>query len=208
MTLDFLDAAFVTRWQASLSPSVSVPAVVPMPEAVAVTPTTDATPLLATADTVALGDVDDFVGRLLAAARTEWEALADEVIAARDRGLRAIAIVACERAAGCSTLAGGLARVLRDRGRTVVACSAAANAPASAPHDKRIVIVDGGVWFPPGRINRQRLLVASCGCDAAILVVRSGHRPPAAWSTSLQAIGVEPLGEVVSFVPTTVGSQP
>jgi hypothetical protein len=44
--------------------------------------------------------------------------------------------------------------------------------------------------------------------DAAILVVRSGRRPPIAWSTCLEAIGVEPLGEVASFVPTTAGSQP
>ena len=98
--------------------------------------------------------------------------------------------------------------MLRGRGRDAVACPTIAIASAGAPHDKRIVIVDGGVWFPPGRIHRQRLLVASCGCDAAILVVRSGHRPPAAWSTCLEAIGVEPLGEVVSFVPTPVGSQP
>jgi hypothetical protein len=210
MTLDFLDAAFVTRWQASLSPAMPVPPAVAAAEAdgVAAPPAAETTPFVATAATVEPTAADDFVGRLLAAARTEWEALADEVIAARDRGRRAIAIVACERAAGCSTLAAGLVRVLRGRGRDAVECSAVAIASAGAPHDKRIVIVDGGVWFPPGRINRQRLLVSSCGCDAAILVVRSGHRPPAAWSTSLEAIGVEPLGEVVSFVPTTVGSQP
>jgi hypothetical protein len=208
MTLDFLDAAFVTRWQASLSPAVPVPPAVPAADAASAPPTPETTPAVATIDAVEPTAADDFVGRLLAAARTEWEALADEVIAARDRGRRAIAIVACERAAGCSTLAVGLVRVLRGRGRDAVACPTIAIASAGAPHDKRIVIVDGGVWFPPGRIHRQRLLVASCGCDAAILVVRSGHRPPAAWSTCLEAIGVEPLGEVVSFVPTPVGRQP
>ena len=210
MTLDFLDAAFVARWQASLSPAVPVPPAIPAAEAavVAAAATLDTAPLVAAVAAVDPPAADDFVGRLLAAARTQWEALADEVIAARDRGRRAIAIVACERAAGCSTLAVGLVRVLRDRGRDAVECPAVAIASAGAPHDKRIVIVDGGVWFPPGRINRQRLLVASCGCDAAILVVRSGQRPPAAWFTSLEAIGVEPLGEVVSFVPTTAGCQP
>lgn len=209
MTLDFLDAAFVTRWQASLSPAMPVPpALAADPAGISAPPAAQTAPLVATVGTFAPTAADDFVGRLLAAARTEWEALADEVIAARDRGRRVIAIVACERAAGCSTLAVGLVRVLRGRGRDAVDCSAVAIASAGAPHDKRIVIVDGGVWFPPGRINRQRLLVSSCGCDAAILVVRSGHRPPAAWSTSLEAIGVEPLGEVVSFVPPTAESQP
>lgn len=210
MTLDFLDAAFVTRWQASLSPAMPVPPAVAAAEAaeVAAPPAAETMPPVAHVTTLESPATDDFVGRLLAAARTEWMALADEVIAARDRGRRTIALVACERAAGCSTLSAGLVRVLRGRGRDAVGCSAMATASAGAPHDKRIVIVDGGVWFPPGRINRQRLLVSSCGCDAAILVVRSGYRPPAAWSTSLEAIGVEPLGAVVSFVPPTAESQP
>ena len=201
MTLDFLDAAFVDRWQTSLAPAVGAQPQVTRAESPVVMPTTAIG--IAPAAPVA---VDDFVGRLLAAARTEWEALADEAIAARGRGRRAIAIVACERAAGCSTLAAGLARVLRDRGRDAVECPAVAIPSTGATHDKRIVIVDGGVWFPPGRINRQRLLVVSSGCDAAILVVRSGRRPPACWSTCLEAIGVEPLGEVVSFVPTLAGT--
>jgi hypothetical protein len=201
MTLDFLDAAFVDRWQTSLAPGVGGPPAVARTQSPVVMPTTAAE--IATADPLA---ADDFVSRLVATARTEWEALADEVIAARSRGRRAIAIVACERAAGCSTLAAGLARVLRDRGRDAVECPAVAIPFTGATHDKRIVIVDGGVWFPPGRINRQRLLVASSGCDAAILVVRSGRRPPACWSTCLEAIGVEPLGEVVSFAPPTAGT--
>ena len=192
MTLDFLDAAFVDRWQASLLTAIpATPALAP------------GAPALPPVATIAAPAADDFVDRLLAAARTEWETLADEVIAARGRGRRAVAIVACERAAGCSTLTAGLVRVLHDRGREAIACRSGAIPTTGATHDKRIVLVDGGVWFPPGRINRQRLLVAASGCDAVILVVRSGRRPPAAWSTCLEAIGVEPLGEVVSFVPTT-----
>jgi len=186
MTLDFLDAVFVDRWQASLR--TPIPAAPPVA-------------------TIAAPAADDFVGRLLAAARTEWEALADEVVAARGRGRRAVAIVACERAAGCSTLVAGLVRVLHERGRDAIACASDAIPTTGATHDKRIVLVDAGVWFPPGRINRQRLMVASSGCDAAILVVRSGRRPPIAWSTCLEAIGVEPLGEVASFVPSTAESQ-
>jgi hypothetical protein len=140
MTLDFLDAAFVDRWQASLGTPIPV------------------TPPVAT---IAAPAADDFVGRLLAAARTEWEALADEVVAARGRGRRAVAIVACERAAGCSTLVAGLVRVLHERRRDAIACASDAIPTTGATHDKRIVLVDAGVWFPPGRINRQRLMVAS-----------------------------------------------
>jgi len=197
MTLDFLDAAFVDRWQASLPTAIpAAPALAPV------------APALPPATTIASPAADDFVDRLLAAARTEWETLADEVVAARGRGRRAVAIVACERAAGCSTLTAGLVRVLHERGREAIACGSGAIPTTGATHDKRIVLVDGGIWFPPGRINRQRLLVAASGCDAAILVIRSGRRPPAAWSTCLEAIGVEPLGEVVSFVPTTAAGQP
>lgn len=180
MTLDFLDSAFIDRWQSATSGVMSTEPVT---------------------GEIAVPHSDDFISRLLDAAPAAWEALADEAVAARGRGLRTIAIVACERAAGCSTLAEGIVRVLHQRGRDAIVCPATAIPVDGVTHDKRIVIVDGGVWFPPGRIHRHRLLVASSGCDAAILVIRSGGRAPAGWSSCLQAIGVEPLGEVVSFVP-------
>ncbi|MFM7207708.1 MAG: hypothetical protein ACKO4T_13685 [Planctomycetaceae bacterium] len=209
MTLDFLDAAFVEHWRTSLTPVVAErPAEPRVPAALAAERAEDARGLpspLVPRDGVADPPHDDFVGRLLAAAPDEWAALADEVISARSRGRRTVAIVACEPGAGCTTLAAGLVRTLRGRGRhaTSYATSCAtADAGSSGPtHDKAILVVDGGVWFPPGRINRQRLLIASAGCDAVILVVRSGHEPPPAWSTALEAIGVEPLGAVLSFVP-------
>lgn len=183
MTLDSLDAAFVDRWHAATAiPPPTTATVIPPP-------------------------LDDFVDRLLAAAPAAWAGLADEVIAARSRGRRTIAVVACERAAGCSTIAEALVRFLRRLGRDAEVCAATAASPTGPTHDKRIVLVDGGVWFPPGRIHRHRLLVASSGCDAAMLVIRSGGRAPAAWSTCLAAIGVEPLGEVRSFVPDGEESQ-
>lgn len=200
MTLDAIDAAFIDRWQASLIPAVSVEATAgPQsrePTGVAMQPPNGA----------ADGPADDFVARLLAAAVDAWSALADEIVSARARGHRAIALVSCERRVGCSTLVEGLRRVLVSRGRDAMACTPVSMPDTGPTHDKRILIVDGGIWFPPGRIHRQRLLVASSGCDAAILVVRSGHSPPAAWSTSLQAIGVEPLGEVISFVPPSTAA--
>lgn len=205
MTLDFLDAAFVEHWRTSLAPVVAArPAGPSAPVASPAERAEETRGLpnpLVPRDGLDAPPRDDFVGRLLAAAPDEWAALADEVISARGRGRRTVAIVACEPGAGCTTLAAGLVRTLRGRGRHATSC-ATADAGSSGPtHDKAIVVVDGGVWFPPGRINRQRLLIVSAGCDAAILVVRSGHEPPPAWSTALEAIGVEPLGAVLSFVP-------
>jgi hypothetical protein len=74
-----------------------------------------------------------------------------------------------------------------------------AAAPDIPTHDRRIVVVDAGVWFPPGRIQRRRLLLASVGCDAAILLRREDRPAQPGWSVALAAIGVEPLGEVISF---------
>jgi hypothetical protein len=147
---------------------------------------------------------DGLIDRLLASAAEEWHALAGEVEAARQRGRRVIAIVGSEPGEGRTTIVTGLVQTLRSRGRDAVSCTPSglgvevdgATAPA---HGKKIVIVDAGIWCPPGPIRRQRLLMASLGCDAAILV-RPAHRASAnAWAVALKAVGVEPLGEVLSF---------
>lgn len=196
MTLDALDQAFIDRWstmQAEAAP----------PAAVAMMPPTPPRPPVADAETVA--ETADVVGRLLQAAWDDWCAVADEVEAARRRGRRVIAVAACERSAGCSTLVAGLERILVTRGREV-AVAASTDAVAEGPtHGRTIVLVDAGVWFPPGRINRGRLMIATAGCDAAILVRRDDRPAPAAWSVALEAIGVEPLGEVISFAATAAG---
>lgn len=210
MTSDGVDQAFLARWNAlaccpaapaaclltSVEPS-PLPALPPAPAAV---PTAEpAAPDLVPAVPVAAAD--DPVDRLLATAADEWAGLADEIEAARRRGRRIVAITSSERAAGCSALVEGLVRILRRRGRDAVGLPASA-LPVDGPgHDKRIVLVDAGVWFPPGRISRQRLLVTTAGCDAAILVRKAGRPAPAAWGPALQAIGVEPLGEVISCAP-------
>jgi hypothetical protein len=200
MTLDLLDHAFLERWNAF--PATTTPQTTAPQTTASRTATVPPLPT-------------DFIGRLLDTAWQEWSTLADEIESARSRGRRAIAVVACERGAGCSTLIAALLRILRDRGRDAVSRDHAGlaenrSATESGPtHDKRIVLVDAGVWFPPGRIHRQRLMLASTGCDAAILVRKGSREAPASWGVALEAIGVEPLGEVISFatpVETTTGT--
>jgi hypothetical protein len=147
------------------------------------------------------------VERLLAAGRDQWNGLADEVEAARSAGHRVIAIAGGEPKEGRTTLIDCLARTLQERGRDVVLLTADAMATAAdrepvdggTLHDRRIVLVDAGVWFPPGPIRRQRISMASVGCDAAILVRRADREPVHSRASALAAVGVTVLGEVVTF---------
>ena len=206
MTLDALDRAFIDHWRSAAVPVVEFavqPVVEAMPAPAIPAPAMPAPAMPAADPQPAFGD---FVDRLLDAALAEWSGLVDEIEAARARGRRSIAIAACERFVGCSTIVEGLVRLLRRRGRDACGCTAATIPAVGATHDKRIMLVDAGVWFPPGRIHRQRLLIATGGCDAAILIRRSGREPSTAWAVALEAIGVEPLGEVLSFVPQTTSA--
>lgn len=218
MSLDAIDQAFVARWQArgplpprprpateesapsapTATPEQSAPAATPGQPAAAVCPPVQPDP----------GDAA-LVARLLAAGGSQWSALADEVEAARVAGHRTVGITGGERGEGRTTLVAGLAHTLRGRGRDVVVLTAGPVAPARTglpsdggrQHDKRIVLIDAGIWFPPGPIRRQRLMMASLGCDAAILVRRADRAAAPAWATALAALGVTVLGEVVTFAP-------
>lgn len=211
MTVDTLDAAFLRRWQA-LPPrppqptdtTIAAPScVAPSPPAAAAEPAAPAAPPRHGRETDSPVDESSLVERLLAAAGPQWQVIADRVEAARGRGRRVIAVAGCERGEGRTSIVAALARVLRSRGRDVVV-GEPGTAAAGPTHDKRIVLVDAGVWFPPGPIRRARLLVASYGCEAAILVRRADRPAAAAIEAALEAIGIEPLGEVVTFA--TVGA--
>ena len=212
MTLDAIDRAFISRWE---SRGPAAPASRPLaaePAATLAPPLVrpDAAPEQRSKTPAAPCDDPgdpDLVARLLVAGGRQWSALADEVEAARLAGHRAIGIVGGERSEGRTTLVACLARTLRDRSRDVVvlaggmAAGGSRGVPADGGrlHDKRIVLVDAGIWFPPGPIRRPRLMMASLGCDAAILVRRADRQPAPAWAAALAAVGVTVLGEVVTF---------
>jgi hypothetical protein len=207
-TLDTLDAAFVRRWQAL--PTGSPPPPSPAPPLVTLDPVpyraASVVPLApppsaCTQDS--MPDAAPLVDRLLADAACQWQVIADRVEAARSRGRRVIAVAGCERGEGRTTIVAALIRVLQSRGRDVIVGDPAHPAAHAGPtHDKRIVLVDAGVWFPPGPIRRPRLLVASYGCEAAILVRRADRPATPAIEAALAAIGIESLGEVVTFATT------
>lgn len=201
-TIDAIDAAFTRRWRDQPPPAAAaaVPATAAVPEA----PPTAAAPARGHPFVPAAAAAPWAVARLLAEATPQWEAIADRVEAARQRGRRIIAVAGHAAAEGRTTIVTALARVLAARGRDAVAVT-----PDELPHvggsshDRRIVLVDAGIWFPPGPIRRPRLLVMSHGCEAVILVRRADQAPMAAAATVLAGLGIEPLGEVLTFVPTT-----
>jgi hypothetical protein len=228
MTLDALDQAFIDRWErrvaaaavpweshGELAPPVASLAAAGQPprlEPELVNPPAARAGRTAAAphdETASLAVDAKLVSRLLVAGRDQWACLADEVEAARLAGHRVIAVAGGERGEGRTTLVACLSRALRDRGREIIVLGSVAalattdGGPADGGwlHDKRIVLVDAGIWFPPGPIRRQRLLVASLGCDAAILVRRADREPAPARATALAAGGVTALGEVVTFAP-------
>lgn len=198
MTLDALDRAFLDHWTSGAVASQAHP--------VATEPDILTVPARREPDAPVPDDsTTDVLDRLLATAWGDWCAVADEIEQARRRGRRVIAITACDHGAGCTTLATGLVRVLTSRGHDARCGTLETSLPDASTHDRRIVVVDAGIWFPPGRIQRRKLLVASMGCDAAILVRREDRPAPPGWSVALAAIGVEPLGEVISFAATSAG---
>jgi len=198
MTTDEIDRAFIARWRSGRS-ARRLHDGQAAPEPVRKSAGRAAAEILSPAA--------DLVMRLLHASRDQWVVLADEVESARLAGRRVIGVAGCERGEGRTTLVACLAHTLRERGRDVmvrggrepVLVSAGDAASDGAMHDRRIILVDAGVWFPPGPIHRPRLLLASLGCDAVILVRRADREPSAARAAALTAIGIDVLGEVLTL---------
>jgi hypothetical protein len=131
-----------------------------------------------------------------------WTPIADEVEAAAATGCRVIAVVAVRRGEGCSSVARGAVRALAARGHRAACVTrpplqlASRDAEVDAAD---IVIVDAGVWFPPGPIRRRHLACQAFGCDAVILVRRADRPPCEPQAEALVAIGLRVLGEVETF---------
>lgn len=215
MSLDVVDAAFVHRLAVGPSRKPSAPGPQPrpaprppvaaVPVAVA-TESTAATPAASRSTPERRAAEHPMVERLLALAPEEWKSLTDHVEAARQRGRRVIAVAGGRAGEGRTTLVRCLAATLRARGREVrcvepheIAVAAAGSDGLGPTHDKRIVLVDAGIWFPPGPIRRSLVQVVSLGCEAAILVRRAGASGGLARQAALEALGIEVLGEVLTF---------
>lgn len=143
------------------------------------------------------------VGRLLDAAPAEWERVALRIEQARRAGSEVIAVTGARRGEGRTTVVACLARLLADRGWTVECCREVPFTlpPAAGDDERRIVLVDPGVWFSAGPIRRAWLMRQSIGCPA-VLLVRSADQPECpARGVALESLGMTVLGEVVTRVP-------
>jgi Mrp family chromosome partitioning ATPase len=160
-------------------------------------------PLPATASGLAEGVDQSLVAWLLQEAAAQWAAVAKTVEQAVAEGARVIAVAGGARGEGRTTLVAGLAATLQARGKRamVVAGSLAETGETllEKGSDQPVVIVDAGIWFPPGPIRRDRLATLSAGCDAVILVRRAVQPPSPARAAAIAQTGCRLLGEVLTF---------
>ena len=201
MTVDLVDQAFLTRLRLPVAPR-SVAA--PPPPAIAAHDQPNALD-----DPDALDD--PVLSALLAGCPEQWARLADRVEAAWSAGERVVAVAGRARGDGVSTVVRGLVRVVHERGRAVTIrepLGAGGGAEIFGRDDGGLLLVDGGVWFPPGPVHRGRLARAALGCHAAVLVRRAGRSPCPAHAAALAALGIRVLGEVVTFAESPTQSAP
>lgn len=201
--LDMVDAVFLRRLYphpAAVQPSSPVAEIEPeatqeeQPAAVALVspPRTDTL------------DVDhSLVEWLLEKVPEQWAALAAAVEKAVADGLRVIAVAGGGRGEGRTTLVAGLAATLTARGwRMITVVGPLAEDGEllfASGSDRQVVIVDAGVWFPPGPLRHDHVAAMSVGCDAAILVRRAKQPPCPAWAAAIERAGCRVIGEAVTF---------
>ena len=225
MTLDLLDRAFVSRSPArpplpSRQPVAGARATKAAGDTRAVTATTapDTAPDTVT-EQVAAAELPaasapemvapDLVDQLLAQAPEVWQSLAARVEQAHAEGLRVVAVAGAQRGEGRSTVVAGIARALQQRGRRVVCSTQAAlvtDESDAPPDDEAIVLVDAGVWFPPGPIRRKVLARCALGCDTLLFVRRQDVPECPAYEQALAAIGIPVLGVVLTFAGAGEGA--
>jgi len=211
MTLDLLDRAFLSRSPVppplpSRRPAAGMGAKKGAGAASAVAATTAAEPVeaaeLSAASAPEAAADSDLVDQLLEQAPEAWQSLAVRVEQAHADGLRVVAVAGAERGEGRSTVVTGIARALQQRGRRVVCSTQAPLATEESdalPDDETIVLVDAGVWFPPGPIRRKALARFALGCDTLLFVRRQNVPECLAYQQALAAIGMPVLGVVLTF---------
>lgn len=191
--LDAVDAAFIQRMAAAGPGSTRT-----------VPPVRDATELEGDSTPVAVAREGETTGRmpllewLLMTVPEQWASLADAVEQAAGKGHRVIAVAGGRRGEGRTTIVDGLAITLEGRGWGVrkVAGTFAQTGGELPAEQRSLLLVDAGLWFPPGPIRNARLAHMSGGCDAAILVRRASEPSCSARAEALGRLGVAVLGEV------------
>ena len=161
---------------------------------------------------------DKVLGMLLEAVPEQWEALADRVVGAYAKGHRVIGIAGHRAQEGRTTIARGIAEVLRSRGRQVRYVGSSQelwrelvgsshlwpqcqdqNGCGELHDEEDVVLVDSGVWFTPGPFRKQDIASRAFGCDAVLLVRHADVLPCPSRRQLLVSLGIYPIGEIVTF---------
>ena len=204
--LDFADPVRETidRVRATVGPAVSdQTAALPAAAATVAPPPVD--PQAVAIQTVAMQFGDPLLSKLLESVPDQWIQIAEQIEAAQAVGCRVFAITAGQPGAGVTTVARGAFLTLQGRGRRVACVSKpplqCRDLKAREHHADRadIVIVDAGIWFPPGPIRQRQVAQLAFGCDAVILVRRADRAAVPAQGDTLTACGLRVLGEVITF---------
>ena len=204
--LDFADPVRETidRVRATIGPVESdQTAALPAAAATVAPPPVD--PQAVAIQTVAMQFGDPLLSKLLESVPDQWIQIAEQIEAAQAVGCRVFAITAGQPGAGVTTVARGAFLTLQGRGRRVACVSKpplqCRDLKAREHHADRadIVIVDAGIWFPPGPIRQRQVAQLAFGCDAVILVRRANRPAVPAQGETLTACGLRVLGEVITF---------
>lgn len=222
MTVDLLDQAFLqaTAGQqprnapAAGAPDSNMPV---QPDAIAAGPAVTAE-LEAMPGESAVEAVDLTLLQLLERFPDQWATVVTAVEEARRAGARVIAVAGHQRGEGRTTLVQGLGLLLAERGWQVT-CFATAAAwwrelvgpeasgrhclPPAAVGEDDLVLVDAGIWFPPGPLRPRQLLLKMFGFDG-VLLMRHVDLPPCPVRDGVIAkAGLQAIGEIVSFSSPT-----
>lgn len=191
--------ATIDRVRATIGPAVSdQTAALPAAAATVAPPPVDP-------QAVAMQFGDPLLSKLLESMPDQWIQIAEQIEAAQAVGCRVFAITAGQPGAGVTTVARGAFLTLQGRGRRVACVSKpplqCRDLKAREHHADRadIVIVDAGIWFPPGPIRQRQVAQLAFGCDAVILVRRANRPAVPAQGETLTACGLRVLGEVITF---------